>query len=130
MSDSVPKASAAATAACGVYLLVALADARVVAIEEARFLGGVVNDPAFRDFDTRELADEYNRLLALLRADWKAAEAEILNAASSVKPDETAVGAIKVAARQAIVADQLIKPQEELVLARIAGALGLAADEL
>lgn len=130
MSDSVPKASAAATASCGAYLLVALADARVVAIEEARFLGSVVNDPAFRRFDTRELAGEYNRLLALLRADWKAAETEILNATSSVKSDETAVGAIKVAARHAIVADQLIKPQEELVLARIAGALGLAADEL
>lgn len=130
MSDFASKASAGTTAACGAYLLVALADARVEAIEEARFLGGVVNDRAFRQFDTPALASEYNRLLAALRADWNGAEAEILGALSSVKSNGAAVGAIKVAARQAIVADQVIKPQEELVLARIARALGLGADEL
>ena len=130
MSDFAPKASAGTTAACGAYLLVALADARVAPIEEARFLGGVVNDPAFRQFDTPALAGEYNRLLAALRADWDAAEAEILGAVSSVKADKAEVSAIKVAARQAVIADQSIKPQEDLVLARIARALGIGADEL
>ncbi|MEK7266919.1 MAG: TerB family tellurite resistance protein [Pseudomonadota bacterium] len=130
MNDFVPKASAETTAACGAYLLVALADARVAAIEEARFLGGVVNDPAFRQFDTPSLAGEYNRLLAALRENWNAAEAEILAAATSVKSNKAALNAIKVAARQAVIADQLIKPQEELVLARIARALGLGVEDL
>jgi tellurite resistance protein len=37
---------------------------------------------------------------------------------------------VKVAARHAIIADQLLKPQEELVLARIARALGVDPDDL
>jgi len=130
MSDFNQAASAEVTAACGAFLIVALADARVEAIEEARFLGGVVNDPAYKRFDTAALASEYNRLLSALRADWSAAEAEILNAVSSVRSDRGAVAAVKVAARQAVIADQVIKPQEEIVLARIARALGLAADEI
>ena len=127
MSDFKKAASADVTAACGAYLIVALADARVEAIEEARFLGGVVNDPAFRRFDTADLASEYNRLMSALKADWNAAEAEILNAVSSVRSDKGAVEAVKVAARQAVIADQVIKPQEEIVLARIARALGVDA---
>lgn len=130
MNDFVPQASAETTAACGAFLIVALADARVDMIEEARFLGGVVNDPVFRRFEPDALAGEYNRLIAALRGDWGAAEAEILGAISSVKSNKAAVAAIKVAARQAVVADQVIKPQEDLVLARIAGALGLGADHL
>lgn len=130
MSDFRKEASADVTAACGAYLIVALADARVDAIEEARFLGGVVNDPAFKRFAAAELASEYNRLLSALRTDWNAAEAEILNAVSSIRPDKGAVEAVKIAAREAVIADQLIKPQEEIVLARIARALGVAADEI
>ncbi len=130
MSEFARSASAETTAACGAYLLVALADARVEAIEEARFLGGVVNDRAFRQFETSALAGEYNRLLGALRADWNAAETEILKAVTSVKLNNAAVAAIKVAARQAIIADQAIKPQEELVLARIARALGLKSEDL
>ncbi len=130
MSDIAPQASAETTAACGAFLIVALADARVEAIEEARFLGGVVNDRAFRQFGAAALAGEYNRLLAALRADWNAAETEILNAVTSVKSNYRAVAAIKVAARQAVIADQAIKPQEDLVLARIARALGLKAEDL
>jgi len=127
MSDFKKAASADVTAACGAYLIVALADARVEAIEEARFLGGVVNDPAFRRFDTADLASEYNRLMSALKADWNAAQAEILDAVSSVRADKGAVEAVKVAARQAVIADQVIKPQEEIVLARIARALGVDA---
>lgn len=130
MSDTSPKAATGVTAACGAYLLVALADARVETIEEARFLGGVVNDDAFRPFATDAIAAEYNRLLALLEDDWDAAESEILGAIAAVKADRAAVAAIKVAARQAVIADQIIKPQEEFELARIARALGIAADDL
>ena len=130
MSQYSPQASAETAAACGAYLLVALADARVETIEEARFLAGVVNDKAFRRFDTAMLASEYNRLIAALQADWNAAEAEILEAIASVKSTKAAVEAIKVAARQAVIADQMIKPQEDLVLQRIARALGLDADDL
>lgn len=130
MSEFVPTASAETTAACGAYLLVALADARVDAVEEARFLGGVVNDPAFRQFKSSALAGEYNRLFAALRADWDAAEAEILSAITATKANKTAVAAIKIAARQAVIADQVIKSQEDLVLARIARALGIGAEDL
>lgn len=130
MNDIVPQASAETTAACGAFLIVALADARVAAIEEARFLGGVVNDLAFRRFDSDTLASEYNRLIVALRADWNAAEKEILGAISAVKSNEETVAAIKVAARHAVIADQAIKPQEDLVLARIARALDIKAEDL
>lgn len=122
--------AAAVTAACGAYLVVALADARVATIEEARFLAGVVNDRAFRRFEPNALADEYTRLLGCLRADFDATEAEILSAVSAIRRDPFAVEAVKVAARQAIIADQILKPQEDLMLARIARALGLPPDAL
>lgn len=130
MSDTSPKAATSVTAACGAYLLVALADARVETIEEARFLAGVVNHDAFRPFETNAIAAEYNRLMALLESDWDAAEAEILGAIGAVKGDKASVAAIKVAAQQAVIADQIIKPQEEFELARIARALGVNADDL
>lgn len=119
-----------ATAACGAYLLGAFADARVERTEEARFLGGVVNDPAFRMFSPGELASEYTRLLAALGDDYDAAEAEILGAIASVRNNRRAVEAIKVSARHAVIADQKIKPQEDVALARIARALGLDPEDL
>jgi tellurite resistance protein len=124
-SDSGATAPVEVTAACGAYLLAAFADARVERIEEARFLGGVVNDPAFLPFSPDELASEYIRLLAALTADYDAAEAEILTAVAAIKRDPLLVVAVKVAARQAVIADEKLKPQEELVLGRIARALGV-----
>jgi tellurite resistance protein len=130
MTQPDQSASPSITAACGAYLVIALADARVASIEEARFLGGVVNDPAFRQFAPNALADEYTRLLAGLQADWTTTEAEILGAISAIGGDPQAVAAVKVAARQAIIADQILKPQEDFVLARIARALGLEPEAL
>lgn len=120
----------AATAACGAYLLVALADARVESVEEARFLGGVVNDDAFRTIPADALAGEYNRLIADLQADWNGAEAEILGAIAKMRGDANGAEAVKAAARHAIVADERLKPQEEFVLERIARALGVDPDDL
>jgi tellurite resistance protein len=125
-----PLAPIEVTAACGAYLLVAFADARVATIEEARFLGGVVNDPAFKPFSSSELANEYTRLLTALGDDYDAAEAEILSAVGSVKRDMRAVEAVKVAARHAVIADQVLKPQEDLALARVARALGVDPEDL
>jgi tellurite resistance protein len=119
----------AATAACGAYLLAAIADARIETVEEARFFGGLVNDPAFREIDAAALTAEYARLHAALRADYVNAEKEILAAISAVR-GAAAAEAVKLAARHAVVADQKLKPQEEFVLARIARALGLDAAEL
>lgn len=130
MTDPSEFALAGATAACGAYLLVALADARVESIEEARFLGGVVNDPAFRSFSSEALAGEYSRLLAALKADYGAAEAEILSAVASIKRDSKVVEAVKVSARHAVIADQRLKPQEEVALGRIARALGIEPEVL
>lgn len=119
-----------ATAACGAYLLVAFADARVASVEEARFLGGVVNDAAFRHIAASALAGEYSRLYAALAADYDATESEILAAVATVKDDVRAADAVKVAARHAVVADQHLKPQEDLALARIARALGIEPGDL
>ncbi len=58
-----------------------------------------------------------------------AAEAEILGAIGSIKSDKRCVNAVKLAARNAVIADQLLRPQEEIVLARIARALGLDPDD-
>lgn len=126
MSDASPEV----TAACGAFLLVSFADARVVDIEEQRFLAGVVNEPSFKPFRPAELADEYTRLLVALGEDYEATEAEILSAVRATRRNARAVEAVKVAARHAIIADQRLKPQEDLALARLAGALGIDADEL
>lgn len=120
----------AATAACGAYLLTAIADARIETLEEARFFGGIVNDPAFRKIDAGALTAEYARLHGALAADYPAAEAEILAAVAAVRGDDAAKDAVKIAARHAVIADQKLKPQEEIILARIARALGIAAEEL
>lgn len=120
----------AATASCGAYLLTAIADARIESVEEARFFGGVVNDPAFRKIDTAALTAEYARLRSALGADYASAEAEILAAVEAVRADGAAVEAVKFAARHAIIADHKLKAQEELVLSRIARALGLDAEDL
>ncbi len=118
-----------ATAASGAYLLAAIADARIETVEEARFFGGIVNDPAFRAIDAGALTSEYARLHAALRADYAAAEQEILAAIGAVR-SSGAAEAVKLAARHAVVADQKLKPQEDLVLTRIARALGLDPSEL
>ena len=118
-----------ATAASGAYLLAAIADARIETVEEARFFGGIVNDPAFRAIDAGALTAEYARLHAALSADYAAAEAEILAAIGEVRGGPAAE-AVKLAARHAVVADQKLKAQEDLVLTRIARALGLDPSEL
>ncbi len=120
----------AATAACGAYLLAAVADARIESLEEARFFGGIVNDPAFRRIDAGALTAEYARLRAALAADYTSAEKEILAAVEAVRAAPAAVEAVKMAARHAVIADQKLKPQEELVIARIARALGISAEDL
>lgn len=119
-----------ATAACGAFLLVAYADGRFVTIEEARFLGGVVDHPAFRTIEASALVGEYNRLNRTLASDYDAGETEILAAIAAIAGVGNAVEAVKVAARHAIIADQALKPQEDLVLARIARALGVSPDDL
>lgn len=120
----------AATAACGAYLLAAIADARIETLEEARFFGGIVNDPAFRKIDAAALTAEYARLHGALAADYVAAELEILAAIDAVRGEKGAAEAVKMAARHAVIADQKLKPQEELILSRIARALGIAPGEL
>lgn len=123
-------ANLAATAACGAYLLTAKADARIETLEVSRFFGGIVNDPAFQRIDAGALTSEYARLHDALANDYGAAEREILAAVSAIKGDATIVAAVKIAARNAIIADQVLKPQEDLALARIARALGLAPGDL
>lgn len=120
----------AATAACGAYLLTAIADARIETIEEARFFGGIVNDPSFRKIDAATLTAEYARLHGALGADYAAAEKEIIAAIGAVRADPAAAEAVKIAARHAVIADQKLKPQEELILGRIARALGIGPEEL
>jgi tellurite resistance protein len=123
-------ADPAATAACGAYLLTAIADARIETLEEARFFGGIVNDPAFRKIDAGALTAEYARLHAAFAGNYAAVEKEVLAAIEAVRADAAAAEAVKMAARHAVIADQKLKPQEELILARIARALGIPADEL
>jgi tellurite resistance protein len=120
----------AVVAACGAYLLVALSDARLDRIEEARFLDGVVHEPVFARFAAESLAAEYNRLRGAVEADYDSAEAEILTAIALYRSDKAVAAAVREAARQAIIADQELKPQEDLALSRIARALGIAPEDL
>lgn len=122
-------ADPAATAACGAYLLTAIADARIETLEEARFFGGIVNDPAFRRIDAGALTAEYARLRAAFADNYAGAEKEVLAAIEAVRAG-AAAEAVKIAARHAVIADQKLKPQEEIALARIARALGVPVEDL
>jgi tellurite resistance protein len=114
-----------ARAVCGAYLIVAFGDARFDKVEEMRFLGGATNHDAFASIDSTDLQRAYNDLIELLKDDYDSASAEILDDIRSCRNNAAATDAVKVAARLAIVADQEIQPQEEIVLEQIAGALGL-----
>lgn len=112
-----------AHAVCGAYLLVAFADARFDAIEEARFLASLANTDALKHLGSEEIETVYNGLSAALRRDYAGASDGVLQAIAGCRHDDRAVAAILAAARAAIVADQAIQPQEETVLSRIAAAL-------
>lgn len=115
----------AATPVTGAFLAVAFADARYHATEENRFLGTIANHKALAFISTFALQDAYNTISAEIRKDYSAAATRILQSIGAIRNDERIAEAVKVAARGAIVADHVVTAQEELMLGRIAEALGL-----
>lgn len=115
----------AATPVTGAFLAVAFADGRFHPTEENRFLGSIANHKALEFISTYALQDAYNTLSHELKKDYAAAATHILQAISAVRHDPKIAEAVKVAARGAIVADHVVTAQEELMLGRIAEALGL-----
>lgn len=114
----------AVRAACGAFLLVAFADGRFDASEEARLLAGLVNQTPFSDFNAAVLEGEYNGLVAALRSDYRAAAQTILADITWAGGDAQLSDAVVLAARAAIVADTRLEAQEEAAIAEIAHALG------
>lgn len=106
--------------------MVAFADARYDHAEEVRLLSTLINDPALRHVDPAALETCYNSLTGKFRTDFAKAAAVVLGAVTASRGQLVTVKAIKKAARLAVVADQKIRPQEEVALNAIAGALGLA----
>lgn len=111
----------------GAFLAVAFADGRYDPLEEKRFLSTIANHPALAVIRTEALQEAYNLLRAEIETDYPAACAKILSSIAATKDDAAVSEAVKVAARGAVVADRRVAPQEEAMLDRIAGALGLEA---
>lgn len=116
-----------ATPVTGAFLLVAFADGRYEPSEEGRFLATIANDPALACVRTEALQEAYNALREDVALDYASATDRILSSIAAVKDDPAVSKAVKVAARGAVVADARIAPQEEMMLNRIAAALGLEA---
>ena len=119
-----------ADAVCGAYLLVTFADGRHDPVEENRLMATLANSEVTRSVGAMELEEAYNRLVAALDADYAGTSETILAAIRTFTDDAAVRAAVVSAARCAIVADQKVQPQEELVLARIADALGLDQGEI
>lgn len=120
----------AARPVTGAFLLVAFADGHYDSSEERRFLSTLANHPALACVKTSALEEAYNSLIVEIEADFANAADSIMKSISAAKDDATACAAIKIAARGAVVADDRIAPQEEIMLSRIAEALGLEAGEV
>lgn len=109
----------------GAYLAVAYADGRYHPTEENRFLGTLANRPELSIVSAVALQSAYNDLVEDFRRDYASTRARVLEAIAAVKDDVNIVEAVKIAARGAIVADEKLAAQEEIVLGEIAKALGL-----
>ena len=116
-----------AHAICGAYLMVAFADGRFDNLEEARFLAGLANHDALKHLSSEEIETVYNGLSAEFRRDYSGASKAVVAAIEGCRHDARAVKSITTAARTAVVADQAVLPQEEIVLDQIAAALDLKA---
>ena len=114
-----------ATPVAGAFLAVAFADGRYDGREETRFLTRVANHPALGCVRTAALAEAYNTLREEIEQDFAATAARILDAIAAVRAEPAVSEAVLVAARSAIVADHVLSAQEEIILSRIAAALGL-----
>jgi len=114
-----------AFAICGAYLMVTFADGHHEAIEEGRLMATLVNDPQLARIATTDLQDAYNDLQTAFLKNYSKAEAATLNAIKNSYNNQDAVDLIIKAARCAIVADRRIEGQEELVMNKIAAALGI-----
>lgn len=114
-----------ATPVTGAFLAVAFADGRYDPLEERRFLAAIANHPALGCCSTAALQEAYNTIVAEIAEDYSTATARILASIEAVRDEAKVSEAVKVSARGAIVADHVLSPQEELMLDRIAAALGL-----
>jgi tellurite resistance protein len=119
-----------ATPVTGAFLAVAFADGRYHATEENRFLGALANHKALAEISTVSLQTAYNTLTAEFRRDYPEAIAHVMESIKAVRFDAKAREAVKVAARAAVVADHVVTAEEELVLNRIAQALGLKVGDV
>ena len=115
----------AAEPVTGAFLAVAFADGRYDPSEEQRFLATIANDPTLSCVRSEALQEAYNVLLHAFENDFATAAERVLELICGVKNDSAIAAAVKTAARGAVVADERVAPQEELMLGRIAEALGV-----
>ncbi len=112
-------------AVCGAYLSVAFADGRFDHSEKARLLGGLIHDPELSNLDTDLLTETYNDFVDLFSSDYTKGLESVLQTISTVRHEDGVSAMVSKAARTAIVADNALAPQEEIVLRKIESALGL-----
>lgn len=105
--------------------MVAFADAQFVQSEEGRFLSTIANDPALSSISARDLEASYNDLVAAFSENYSDTAKTVIEAIANIKDDPAICEAVKMSARRAIVADEVIMAQEETVLDQISLALGL-----
>lgn len=121
---------ATAKAIAGAFLAVAFADAQFSPTEDRRFSSDVLAHPLLGNADQRTIRAWYDQLTEAFRRDYEATASDVLGAIKSLRTDHEVVEIVIAAVRVAIISDGKIAPQEDSILGRVAGALGIDKNQL
>lgn len=114
---------------CGAYLLVAFSDGKYEKSEEVSLLLGVIESEMSAASSRGQVEEIASELKAAFEADYDRTADRVLSELSNLSSNGVARRAVSKAARKALIADKVVKPQEELALERIGRALGLKQGE-
>lgn len=114
---------------CGAYPLVAFSDGKYEKSEEVSLLLGVIESEMSAASSRGQVEEIAAELKAAFEADYDRTADRVLSELSNLSSNGVARRAVSKAARKALIADKVVKPQEELALERIGRALGLKQGE-
>ena len=119
-----------AHAVCGAHYLIALSDGEYAKSEEIGMLVGLLDKDTPAGLSKSDLEAATPIIERAFHKDYDAAAERVLEMISSLKGNGIAKRAIVQAVRSAVMADRIVKPQEDNASDRIAAALGLKPGEL
>jgi tellurite resistance protein TerB len=113
-------------AMCGAFAIIAVADGDVTEEETARFLSVIrERSEAFPKLDMALIEQQFRGLCAALLTDPEGGRQHALSEIEQVKGLPAQQEFVQSTAQIALVADQHVKRNEELVMAEICDALGI-----